>query len=74
MGLEINPTDKSKRGQEVFFVCFFLILLFLLFAMATVEFVQYKQVKIEHIATLITLLPDREVQLQPWEGNYSHDV
>lgn len=42
--------------------------------MATVEFVQYKQVKIEHIATLITLLPDREVQLQPWEGNYSHDV
>lgn len=42
--------------------------------MATVEFVQYKQVKIEHTATLITLLPDREVQLQPWEGNYSHDV
>lgn len=70
MGLEINPTDKSKRGQD-FFLNF---LLLLLFAMATVEFVQYKQVKIEHIATLITLLPDREVQLQPWEGNYSHDV
>lgn len=70
MGLEINPTDKSKRGQDFFFN----FLLLLLFAMATVEFVQYKQVKIEHIATLITLLPDREVQLQPWEGNYSHDV
>lgn len=69
MGLEINPTDKSKRGQEFFF-----FILLLLFAMATVEFVQYKQVKIEHTATLITLLPDREVQLQPWEGNYSHDV
>lgn len=38
------------------------------------EIVHCKQVKIEHAATLITLLADREVQLQPWEGNYSHDV
>lgn len=38
------------------------------------EIVQCKQVKIEHAATLITLLADREVQLRPWEGNYSHDV
>lgn len=33
-----------------------------------------RKVKIEHTATLITLLADREVQLRPWEGNYSHDV
>ncbi len=47
---------------------------FLLRGQGRLEIVQCKQVKIEHTATLITLLADREVQLRPWEGNYSHDI
>lgn len=47
---------------------------FFLLGQGRPEIVQCKQVKIEHTATLITLLADREVQLRPWEGNYSHNV
>lgn len=48
--------------------------IFLLRGQGRLEIVQCKQVKIEHAATLITLLADREVQLRPWEGNYSHNA
>ena len=68
MGSEINITHKTllQRGEEMIF--FFLLLR----GQGRLEIVQCKQVKIEHTATLITLLADREVQLRPWEGNYSH--
>ena len=66
-GSEINLTDSTRlhRVEEIFF---------LLWGQGKLEIVHYKQVKIEHTATLITLLADREVQLRPWEGNYSHNV
>lgn len=68
MGSEINPTDKTQLQWERRF------LFFVLRGQGRLEIVQCKQVKIEHTATLITLLADREVQLRPWEGNYSHNV
>lgn len=68
MGSEINIADKTQLQRERRFV------FFLSRGQGRLEIVQCKQVKIEHTATLITLLADREVQLRPWEGNYSHDV
>lgn len=70
MGSEINIADKTQLQRETGFLFFF----FLLKGQGRLEIVQCKQVKIEHTATLITLLADREVQLRPWEGNYSHKV
>lgn len=71
MDSEINTRDKTQLQQEGrFFFSFF----FLLRGHGRLEIVRCKQVKIEHTATLITLLADREVQLRPWEGNYSHNV
>lgn len=67
MGSEINLTDKTRlQGVRRLF--------FLLRGQGRLEIVQCKQVKIKHTATLITLLADRETQLRPWEGNYSHNV
>lgn len=63
-GSEINNTDKTQLQLG----------LFLLLGQGRPEIVQRKQVKIEQTATLITLPADREVQLRPWEGNYSHNV
>lgn len=69
MGSEINIADKTQLQRETGFLFFFLLK-----GQGRLEIVQCKQVKIEHTATLITLLADREVQLRPWEGNYSHKV
>lgn len=62
---EINDREKIQTAMGDFF---------LLYGQRGEEIVQCRQVKIEHTATLITLLADREVQLRPWEGNYSHNV
>lgn len=68
MGSEINPSDKTQSQWEKSFF------LFLLWGQGRVEILPCKQVTIEHRGPLITLLSDREMQLQPWEGNYSQNM
>lgn len=67
MGSDINPSKKNTTALRDLFSVFF-------FAMGTLEILACRQVTIEHTATLITLLVDREMQLRPWEGNYSQNV
>lgn len=74
-----KKTTTAKRGGGGGFIYFSLLLLSICCVdererEGDEKLYNARKVKIEHTATLITLLADREVQLRPWEGNYSHDV